>query len=91
MKKKAIIVVALVVALFASYLGAFRGECWSLVFGNGCTYYHSKQYCFGWVVSESKWSDPADAPDPPTEAGHIGPCTFWRGFGLLWKRTVLYD
>jgi len=90
-KKKVIIAAAVLVTLAAVYLASFCGECHSFISFNGCTYYDSKQYCFGQLIWGRKWSDPSDAPYPTTESGIMDSGTFWRGFGLLWKKTVYYD
>ncbi len=90
MKKKVIIAIAVVVTMFALYFWAFHGICDAFVANDGCIYYDSRQYCFGWLLWQRRWSDPADAPYPTEEHGIMGPGTLWRGFGLLWKRTVHY-
>ena len=90
--KKRIIILALVLVVVAGfYLTAFHGERRSFKTHDGKTYFTSKQYFFGKVLSERRWSDPADAPNPPQESGIIGPSESWRGFGFAWRRTVYYE
>ena len=91
MKKRIIIGVVAIAVLVGFYLGAFRGECHSFKTHDGNTYFTSKQYLLGRVISERTWSDPADAPNTPEESGIIGPAQSWRGFGILQKKTVHYE
>lgn len=95
MKNKHLIIAgAVLLGLALFYFGAFRGEHHSFVTRHrerDCTYHTSRQYFLGVLIAEKKWSDPPDAPSPPTSSGHLGPAVYWRGFGLLWKRTVHYQ
>ena len=81
-------------ALVIFYIIVFHGECHSLkthVGNQSCTHYTSRQYFLGKVIFEPKWSEPADAPQSPAGPGGRGPSQYWRGFGILHKKTVDYE
>ena len=86
--------IVLLPALVVLYIIAFHGECHSLRIRSGNQsygYYTSRQYLFGKVIFERKWSEPTEAPKPPASSGYKGPSQHWRGFGILHKKTVYYE
>jgi hypothetical protein len=87
-KRKLRIVILGVVGFLLLWFGALHGEYRSSRYRDGLRY-TSTQYVFGFVLWQTRGSDPRGLPFPPPDRNAVlGEARFWRGFGLVikWRR-----
>jgi hypothetical protein len=88
--KKILVVVASIILMMIIYFGALHGEYHSSKYADGMRWTET-QYFFGMKLWEKKGSDPGGLPDNPTDRNaFLGPARYWRGFGIIWNREVIY-
>ena len=89
-KTKTAVVVSVIAAVLVFYFGSLSGERYasrSLGGGHEQVQYDQRWFFLGMTISERKWSEPAEPPDPPATHAIIVRVERWRGLGLLWRST----
>lgn len=82
--------IILVASCVAAYFTTFHGEYHSSQYQDGMRSIEDQYFC-GWKLWERRGSEPPGLPEVPLDPRAVmGKAQFWRGFGVLWRRTYYY-